>query len=157
MQNSPPQTQLAFTLTQPISGTFISPTEERYAARRKPLMTRMSSPVIIGYTCYFSVAAAALAVSIAFVAHRHFLVQTDRFHMYTGAALKLIDLVLAAAVPIRYMAFPPSIPERRGLLVKDAKGIYRSGKKEWRKRDGKAGFKLKLLLQVVVILLFDWL
>jgi hypothetical protein len=75
--------------------------------------------------------------------------------MHTGATLTLMELVLAAAVPVRYMMFPPSLPERQALLEKDADNVNRSRKKGWTRRDG--GSTVKLLLQVAVIVVFDWL
>lgn len=76
-------------------------------------------------------------------------------HMYTGAALRLLDSILATLVPLQYMIWPPSLPERRELLMKDENGVYRSQKKEWRKRDG--GSQLKFWLQIAIIGLCDWL
>jgi hypothetical protein len=116
-----------------VSGTFVSPTDERYPARRKPLSKRLLNPTMI----------------------RHLIVGAERAHMHTGAALILIELVLAAAVPVRYMMFPPSLPDRQVLLEKDVHGVNRTRKKGWTKRDG--GSNVKLLLQVAVIVVFDWL
>ena len=83
------------------------------------------------------------------------IVGAKRVHVHTGAALILIELVLAAAVPVRYMMFPPSLPNRQALLERDAHGVNRSLKKGWTKRNG--GSNVKLLLQVAVIVVFDWL
>ena len=75
--------------------------------------------------------------------------------MHTGATLILIELVLAAIVPIRYMTFPSSLPDRQELLEKDTDNVNRSRKKGWAKRDG--GSSVKLLLQLAIIVAFDWL
>lgn len=78
-----------------------------------------------------------------------------RRFMHTGAAIRLLEIVLGAYVPLRYMATPPDVPERRELLEKDPSGVFRSRQKGWVRRDG--GSTVKLPLQIVIILLFDWL
>lgn len=138
-----------------VSGTFVSPTEERYASRRKPLLKRMLNLTMGCYAAYFVVTAALLAVLFTSVAYQHSIVGGKRVHMHTGAALRLIDLALASIVPVRYMIFPPSLPDRQALLEKDAHGVSRSQKKAWTRRDG--GSKISLMLQLAVILVFDWL
>jgi hypothetical protein len=138
-----------------VSGTFVSPTEERHPARRKPLLERMLSLTIIGYTSYFLIVAATLTSLMSFVMHQHLVAKATRVYMYTGVALRLVDLLMAASIPIRYMIFPPSQPEREELLEKDMYGVYRSRKKEWTRRVG--GFDMKLPLQIAIIVLFDWL
>lgn len=138
-----------------MSGTFVSPTDERYPARRKPLFKRILNPTMVCYACYFLVASVTLTSFFLFVVRQHSIVDGTRVHMYTGAALRLLDSVFAAFVPLQYMIWPPSLPDRRELLEKDEYGVYRSKKKEWRKRDG--GSQLKLWLQLAIIGLFDWL
>lgn len=104
---------------------------------------------------YFLVTTAILASLFMSVASRNLVVGAKRVHMHTGAALKLVELVLATIVPVRYMVFPPSLPDRQTLLEKDADNVSRSRKKGWTKRDG--GFSIKLMLQLAVIVVFDWL
>jgi len=110
---------------------------------------------MICYMAYSSATAILLAWLCKSVASRHLVVGAKRVHMHTEATLMLIELALAAAVPVRYMMFPPSLPERQALLEKDADNVNRSRKKGWTKREGGSG--VKLLLQVAVIVLFDWL
>jgi hypothetical protein len=110
---------------------------------------------MICYMAYCSATAALLASSFTSVASRHLVGGAKRVHMHTGATLILMELVLAAAVPVRYMMFPPSLSDRQALLEKDADNVNRSRKKGWTKRDG--GSNVKLLLQVAVIVVFDWL
>ena len=138
-----------------VSGTFVSPADERYAARRKPMLTRMLNTTMLCYTGYSLVTAAILASLFASVAYRHAIIGAERVYMHTGAALKLLDLVLSSIVPVRYMMFPPSLPDRHTLLEADAHGVNRSRKKGWTRRDG--GSKIGLMLQLAVIVVFDWL
>jgi hypothetical protein len=137
-----------------VSGTFVSPTDERYPARRKPLSKRLLNFTMICYMAYSLVVAALMGSLFKSVASQHLVVEAKRRHMHTGATLMLIELVLAAIVPVRYMVFPPSLPDRQALLEKDADNVNRSRKKGWMKRDGGSG--VKLLLQAAVIVVFDW-
>ena len=110
---------------------------------------------MVCYMDYYVIRAAFLASILTFVASQHLTVGAKRVHVHTGATLMLIELVLAAIVPVRYMMFPPSLPDRQALLEKDADNVNRSRKKGWAKRDG--GSSVKLLLQLAVIVVFDWL
>lgn len=138
-----------------VSGTVVSPTDERYPARRKPLPQRILNPTMLCYAGYAFIASVVLSSFSLFVAHQHLIIDAKRMHMQTGAALRLLDSILAALVPLQYMIWPPSLPDRRELLIKDEYGVYRSAKKEWRKREG--GSQLKLWLQIAIIGLYDWL
>ena len=48
-----------------------------------------------------------------------------------GPVLKLVSSILKMAVPVRYMLFPPTMPERHKMLYEDEKGVRRI-KKEWK-------------------------
>jgi hypothetical protein len=152
---------LKFLFTDPgdtsfkVSGNFVSPTDERYPARRKPLSKRLLNFTMICYMAYSLVVAILLGSLFKSVASRRLAVEAKTQQMHTGATLMLVELALAAIVPVRYMMFPPSLPDREALLEKDADNVNRSRKKGWTKRDG--GIGVKLLLQVAVIVVFDWL
>lgn len=137
-----------------VSGTFVSPVDERSPSKRKPLFERLSSVTMVLYALYVLFVAAVLALLAATVSYNRFVGGSGRF-MYTGAALRLVDLLLSASVPLRYMASPPDAPDRRELLEKDDSGVFRSRKTSWMRRDG--GSVVKLPLQVAIIPLFDWL
>jgi hypothetical protein len=107
------------------------------------------------YAAYSLATAALLATFFTSVAYQHSTLGAERVHMHTGAALRLVDLVLGSIVPVRYMMFPPSVPERQALLEKDTYGVNRSRKKGWTRRDG--GSKISLMLHLAVIVVFDWL
>jgi hypothetical protein len=115
----------------------------------------MLNLTMICYTVYSLATAAVLVSTFTFVASRHLVMGADKMHMHTGATLRLVDLILASIVPVRYMMFPPSLPGRQELLEKDEHGVNRSRKKGWTKRDG--GSSIKLMLQLAVIVVFDWL
>lgn len=109
---------------------------------------------MILYALYMVFVVASLGFCIGAVSYSRVAGGARRF-MYTGAALRLLDIVLGAYVPLRYMATPPDVPGRRELLEKDDGGVFRSRQKGWVRRDG--GSAVKLPLQIAIILLFDWL
>lgn len=47
------------------------------------------------------------------------------FFPFIGALLKLLDAILKAAVPLWYMLYPPTVPEREELMETDEKGLRR--------------------------------
>lgn len=49
---------------------------------------------------------------------------------FPGAAVKLLDCVWKMAVPLRYMIWPPTVPEWKDLVADDGQGVKRP-KKEW--------------------------
>jgi hypothetical protein len=77
-----------------VSGTFVSPTDERYPARRKPLAKRLLNLTMVCYMVYFFVTAVLLASLFTSVPSRHLVVGAKRVHMHTGAALRLVELAL---------------------------------------------------------------
>ena len=113
--------------------------------------------MMIMHTVYLIVASTTLIVYVVSAVHHR--AQPgglgERTYLFTGAVLRLIDIVWAAHVPVRYMMFPPTVPERRVLLEIDDKGLYHARNKGWKKRDG--GFPYKLCVQVVITLLLDWI
>lgn len=49
-----------------------------------------------------------------------------------GPGSKSVSSILKMAVPVRYMLFPPTMPEREEMLYGDEKGV-RMIKREWKK------------------------
>lgn len=71
----------------------------------------------------------------------------------TGALLKLIQCIYHASVPLYYMLFPPTVPERGELLVKDADDVNRPKMKELRPDNG---LRWNDVLDILVIYFCDW-
>jgi hypothetical protein len=112
-----PQAVVSFTAT----GTIQSAVDERHALRRKGLIGRLSSGSMVAYFAYTVGVLAALGS-----------VGRNGIGMgrqCTGAVVRLVECLYKVSVPLRYMAFPPSVPERRELMAKDASGVYRPKRK----------------------------
>ncbi|KAH9908884.1 nucleotide-diphospho-sugar transferase [Xylariomycetidae sp. FL2044] len=140
-----------------VSGTVSSRADERSAMRRQPLFRRMANPLIVMHLLY------ALALFISFCAWVITLARLSAqgprksipIYMHTNLMLCMLELVTAAIVPVRYMMFPPTVPERHGLLERDQMGSWRARKKGWTKRDS-ALFGRKAMMEACIILFLNW-
>ncbi|KAK4496387.1 hypothetical protein PRZ48_012367 [Zasmidium cellare] len=107
------------------TGTIKSPLDERSPTHRRPLLERMCNPLVLMHTGYWIFAFLALIKT-----------STSRKPMHAGAVVRLVDIVFSTATPVWYMLFPPSVRPRREYLVQDGRGVWRSKRKTWVKRDG---------------------
>ncbi|KAF7510767.1 hypothetical protein GJ744_005867 [Endocarpon pusillum] len=111
-----------------VSGTILSPANERSVLRRKPLPYRLLTLDMLIYFSY--IIFASIPLGLRFLA----LTSPDPaessgsgilFFPFIGALLKLLDAILKAAVPLWYMLYPPTVPERGELMETDEKGLRR--------------------------------
>lgn len=49
---------------------------------------------------------------------------------FPGVAIKLVDCILKMAVPLRYMIWPPTVPDWENLVAEDEDGVKRP-RKDW--------------------------
>jgi hypothetical protein len=112
-----PHAVVSFTAT----GTVQSAVNERDARRRKGLVARLASWNMMAYFAY----TVAVLGALGSVGRNG----VGMGGQCTGAAVRLVECLYKVSVPLRYMAFPPSVPERRELLEKDALGVYRPRRK----------------------------
>lgn len=147
-----------------VTGTFVSPANERSAKDRKPLLTRMRDPLMVGHLLYLIVAGLALITCLFINVYstspkvkvldaNHYETVLNQY-VFTGAILRLLDIFTSALIPVSYMIWPPTVPERRNLLQKDNDGVYRAKNKDFVIRE--AGITWKDALEVLVILTCDW-
>lgn len=74
--------------------------------------------------------------------------------MCTGVVVRLLECIFKASVPLRYMAFPPTVPERRELMQQDSLGVFRP-KCKYNKIVSRR-FTWLDILEVGTILMMDW-
>ena len=74
----------------------------------------------------------------------------------TGALVKLIQCIYHASVPVYYMLFPPTVPERGELLVKDANDVNRPKMRAAQEPRPDNGLKWNDVLDILVIYFCDW-
>ena len=135
------------------SGSVVSKAEERSKIRRQPLLLRLSHPTILMHISYVLLATLPLLVRIV----RYITSTADggmAFFPLTGPLLKLLQCIYHFGVPIHYMIFPPTVPERSELIITDANGINRP--RSTKLKASKNGFSWAELLDLAIILLNDW-
>lgn len=139
-----------------ISGTFKSPVDERSVKTRPALWTRMTNPLVLMHTIYWLVASGGFLAWVLSIGRGIALGNRSLAFIHTGVTVRLFDIVLAALVPVRYMAFPPYALNRRVLLSKDDVGAYRVVTKTWTKRGDNAVSSMELV-ELLIIVACDWL
>ena len=108
------------------SGSVLSNMNERSRSRRAPLVRRMLSMDMLLYLAYTIYALVPLAMRL--VDFRHCKPGGDGvclLILLPGILIKITDAVWKATVPLRYMLWPPTVPERRRLMAQDEKGLWR--------------------------------
>ncbi|KAF2166946.1 glycosyltransferase family 2 protein [Zasmidium cellare ATCC 36951] len=140
------------------TGTLKSPLDERSPSHRRPLLERLSNPLVLMHTLYFLFASLALMKTFAaMISSKTQDSLPPNSYIHTAAILRLVEIFCATATPVRYMLFPPSVRERREYLVKDERtGVYRSRRKTWVKREGGV-VSWRELVEVGVVFVGDWL
>jgi hypothetical protein len=138
-----------------ISGTFESPIDERSGKTGPAFWKRMTNSLVLMHIIYWLIASSALLVWVLSIGWT--ISRGDRSHTYlhTGLTVRLFEMVLAAAMPVWYMAFPPSAVERRDRLTRDHLGANRATTKTWARR-GDRGVFLKDLIEVLIVVACDW-
>ena len=115
-----------------VCGAIISPANERSRLNRKSLPTRLSSPDMILYTLY-----AIYALSPLIFCLKAYLNDEDvpqLFSPFTGPVIMLLNCVWKVLVPVRYMIWPPTVPEWEKLVKMDGMGVKRP-RKDWEKNE----------------------
>lgn len=134
-----------------ISGTFESPVDERSRKTRSTLWTRMTNSLVLMHTVYWIVASVVLVTWIWTNATKSFIPSP-----HTGITVRFLEIVMAASVPVMYMAFPPSAVNRRERLARDETGTFRVLTKTWSGRGDQALY-IQDLVELLIIVMFDWL
>ena len=140
-----------------VTGATKSPCNERSEKDRQSFMQRMADRLIVMHTSYLIIAAVTLGAYMKQALGKPVNISGTTPYLHTGLALCLVEILFAALVPVRYMAFPPSVPERSALLETDEYGTHRARNKEWVKRErGKMSW-VKMVLELFLIVICDWL
>lgn len=109
-----------------ITGTVVSSINERSATLRKPLWTRLLNSMILMYAGWIFYAVMLLLWRCAAYATT---TKRELIPPSPAALVFLFSSVMKLSIPVQYMAWPPTVPERRELLKKDADGVYRADRK----------------------------
>ncbi|KAK5111282.1 hypothetical protein LTR85_012223 [Meristemomyces frigidus] len=139
-----------------ISGTFVSPIDERSEKARPGLWKRMTNSLVLMHTVYWLIASIAFLAWVSSIGVKIGSGSQSHAYLHTGLTMRLFEIVMAALVPVRYMAFPPSAVNRRERLARDERGAYRLITKTWTKR-GDNGVSLREVIELLLIVVCDWL
>ncbi|KAG9241342.1 glycosyltransferase like family 2-domain-containing protein [Calycina marina] len=115
-------------LTFESSGSIVSPLNERSAIHRKPLIQRLMRPDMVMHFIYITYASSPLLLRVYLNRPFASSIGSGSLVLLPGSTIKLLDVVAKASVPLRYMAFPPTLQEREELMEVDEHGVRR-GKK----------------------------
>jgi hypothetical protein len=105
------------------SGTLHPGVNERSRTHRAPFTKRFVSSGTLIHLIYVICASVVLLLRARdwFVSGRSF--------PFPGAILRLAEWIVMMSIPLWYLAFPPTVPERADLLVKAEDGLMRPRKK----------------------------
>lgn len=118
------------TSTFTVCGAITSHINERSARHRKRLPYRLLGLDMLMYTIYAVYASVPIFIRLA--AYHRDKGAAQPLFLFPGAMLKLLSCTWKVLVPVRYMIWPPTVPDRNELVEEDEMGVKRP-RKGWEK------------------------
>lgn len=112
----------------------------------------MLDPPIAMHTLYWL---AATLFLVRHVYHRLVSIDDSMVHWHTGAVVRLVEVVFAMFVPVRYMIWPPATGQTDGRLTGSSYENSQAGHRYWKRREG-AVLGWQDVAEVVVVIVYDW-
>ena len=109
-----------------VCGAINSLANERSRRHRKRLTYRLLSPDMLMYTVYAIYASTPIFLQL--IAYKNNKGAPQSFSLFPGAMIKLLGCVWKVLVPVRYMVWPPTVPDRNELVEEDGIGVKRPRK-----------------------------
>lgn len=134
--------------------TVVSTVNERSDRLRRPLRNRLLTPEALISFLYTSCATFSVALYLR-NSHARTACPPPGSCFMTGVLVWLLECIFKMSIPLRYMIWPPSIPDRKELLEKDEFGISRP-KNLRRQAGGNVEISWLDILQVALVLYVDW-
>ena len=103
-------------------GSIGSHLNER-STSRAPLLRRITSPDIVLYFLYAMSASTPFLIELL----NH---GVSTFLALPGPLIKLLECIVAALVPVIYMVFPPTMPDREDMLETGVDGVRRPKRRD---------------------------
>ena len=143
------------TLIYEPSGCIISPADERSRRFRKPLIKRLLTSEMLTFSAYLIYGLAPLLLCLRIerteeTTGQVSLARTTRFPL-AGPVVKLLDCVCAVSLPLRYMIFPPTVPEREELMEPDQAQVRRPKESLVQRREARSDWSWLDILEACLI------
>lgn len=135
-----------------VSGTFQALLNERSAHGRQSLIRRMLDPLIAMHTLYWLAATLLLARHLCY---RFLSIDDSYAYWHTGAVIRLVEVVFAMFVPVRYMLWPPTTGQTKESAVGNGHESSQAGFGYWMRREA-ALLVWQDVAELVVIIGYDW-
>ena len=132
------------------TGCIVSPADERSRRHRKPIAKRLLSFDMLIFSAYLMYGSAPLLLLLCTVQMETGVSAWTRFP-FLGPTLKLLDCVWMASLPLRYMIFPPTVPEREELMELDKAQVRRPKESLARRRQPSSDWSWLDVLQVCLV------
>ena len=113
-----------------VCGAITSAVNERSRRHRKRLPYRVFSPDMLMYTIYAIYA--SIPIVLRLVAYTQYNDAARSLFPFPGAMIKLLTCIWKVLVPVRYMIWPPTVPDRNELVEDDGMGVKRP-RNDWEK------------------------
>ncbi|KAF9893612.1 hypothetical protein FE257_010924 [Aspergillus nanangensis] len=142
---SAPRHKVGFAVT----GTMVSTANERSPKHRKPFLTRIMHPTVLGYWVWILYAVVPLALR----ARSRIQAPTGSLVSLTPMAVySLFVMCMVVIIPLQYMARPLNTLERRELMERDSAGLYRPGTHARKRSEPETSVGWKDLMELALIL-----
>jgi hypothetical protein len=112
----------------------------------------MIDPLIAMHTLYW------LGATLLLVRHLYyqfFSVDGGGACWHTGAVVRLVEVVFAMFVPVRYMIWPPTVTQAEETVLKTSRENCRADHRYWMRREGTI-LSWQDIVEIVVIVTYDW-
>lgn len=112
----------------------------------------MLDPLVAIHTLYWLVATLLLVRHLYW---RFFFIDSGAAYGNTGAVVRLVEVVFATFVPVRYMIWPPTVGQTGEMLEKSGNESHSEDTRYWIRREGSI-LAWQDIAEIVVIIAYDW-
>ena len=112
----------------------------------------MLDPLVAMHTLYWLTATLLL---IRHLYRRLVAIDDGMVYWHTGAVVRLVEVVFAIFVPVRYMLWPPATGQTEEALSESSYESSHAGHGYWMRREG-AFLGWQDVAEVLVVIAYDW-
>jgi hypothetical protein len=112
----------------------------------------MLDPLVAMHTLYWLVATLLL---VHHLYYRFLSVDGSAAYGHTGAVVRLVEVVFAMFVPVRYMIWPPTISQAEETTMGNNHEVQHADQRYWMRREGTM-LAWQDIVEIAVIIAYDW-